>query len=304
MGIDKYGDFSDAVPHGGGPSVTSAELVRQFGYWRQQAEHGPVFVSHHGRDTHVLLTKISFEGLTNRDVGEVGDPLALLADLTEHIHEAFVLLDTEMRVRLINPAGCNAFRVRREDVVGKPLSIAFPRFEQSFLYPKVVRALQFGESSSADAPALTHNEGWIHFQAFPFDGGVASLFRDITEEVRTHRLADAKAALIHAMEIHGEVGHIRVSARGIISRADQAFTKMLQLPEDRLIGIPLVDIVAKTERIAVRDALENVLGRSEPETFETQLLANDGSFVPIRAAMVELRGEYASEGAVMVATRH
>ena len=35
------------------------------------------------------------------------------------------------------------------------------------------------------------------------------MFRDITEDVRRHRLADAKAAIIEAMTAHGDVGYVR-----------------------------------------------------------------------------------------------
>lgn len=299
---EEAGDWASGLHQTHAPSVTSAELVRTFGYWRQQAEHGPVFVSHHGRDTHVLLTKAQYDHFASREGGATADPYRLMTDLTDRIAQGFVLLDAEMRIIIINTAACTAAQVHPADVLGRHATDAFPALRRSFLYPKVLRALHQRESSAADAPLVDHNDAWVHFETFPFDGGVACLFRNITEEVRSHRLADVKAAMIKAMELNGRVGHVRVSSRGIINRVDPAFQSMLKLPEDRLLGVPLVDVVAKSDRVAMRDSLEEVLGHGTPQTLELRLLANDGSLVTIRAAIVELRGEYASEGAVMVAT--
>ena len=49
------------------PSVTSAELIRKFGRYRDMAQREPVTITNHGRDSLVLLSNEEYQRLKRRD---------------------------------------------------------------------------------------------------------------------------------------------------------------------------------------------------------------------------------------------
>mgnify|MGYP001111566096 FL=1 len=46
-------------------AVTAAEIIRNFGYWQQQALSHPVTVTHHGRARVTLISTEEYERLTS-----------------------------------------------------------------------------------------------------------------------------------------------------------------------------------------------------------------------------------------------
>jgi PAS domain S-box-containing protein len=144
----------------------------------------------------------------------------------------------------------------------------------------------------------------VHFETFPIAGGVGCLVRDITDEVQKERLADVKGAILDSMIVHGGVGYARLSARGTIDRADEPLLQMIKLSQERLIGVPVVDLVPAAQRVAFRDKLEAVLRGEGSARIETEFLTNDGKLIAVDGALVELRGVYGTEGAVLVVTEH
>ena len=77
---------------------------------------------------------------------------------------------------------------------------------------------------------------------------------------------------------------------------------MLKLPEQRLRGIAVADLVPLPRRAMFREQLDQVLGGQGAARIESELLANDGTTVSIVAALVALRGVYGVEGATAVFT--
>lgn len=52
---------------GSGNSVAAAEVIRNFGFWQQQALQKPLVVTHHGRARVMLISTEHFEALTTGD---------------------------------------------------------------------------------------------------------------------------------------------------------------------------------------------------------------------------------------------
>src|SRR5688500_10063143 len=89
-------------------SGTSAELVRQFGQWRHKASHEPLYVTHHGRDTHVLLTADTYNELISEQAtppSQSSEPRWML-ELASKINQGFFICDGELRVRAVNSVVC------------------------------------------------------------------------------------------------------------------------------------------------------------------------------------------------------
>jgi PAS domain S-box-containing protein len=120
--------------------------------------------------------------------------------------------------------------------------------------------------------------------------------------MQRHRLADVKSAILKAMGVHGGVGYVRVSMRGFIDVVNDSFCAMVGLTADRLANVPVADLVALPARPHFREKMELVLRGGGDMRFATQFLSNDGSFVPIDAAIARLQGIYGTEGAVIVMT--
>ncbi len=120
--------------------------------------------------------------------------------------------------------------------------------------------------------------------------------------MQRHRLADVKSTILKAMAVHGGVGYARVSMRGFIDVVNDSFCAMVGLGADRLVDVPLADLVELSARPQFRERLERVLRGEGDMRFVTQLLTNEGAVAPIDAAIVRLHGIYGTEGAIIVIT--
>ncbi|MEQ1492333.1 MAG: hypothetical protein ABL932_17455, partial [Terricaulis sp.] len=53
-------------------SVSSAEFIRNIGYWQNEALRQPISITHHGRERLILAAPDAFEASANTDDGEKG----------------------------------------------------------------------------------------------------------------------------------------------------------------------------------------------------------------------------------------
>lgn len=285
--------------------VTAAMLTRRQGYWFQRAVQSPVFISHHNRPSHVLVTREWFDAHSPGAQGAHDDAAleAVIRDVTFRTDQGFFWLDIGLAIRVLNPVAALHFGLTEARAVGRTFAELMPQLLSTLIYGKIVRSLNTGELHCADVPSVVRPDHWIHFETFPFAGGVACWFRCITDEVRANRLADVNRALVDTMTVHGGIGFAQLSPRGSIVRAGKALGDIMQLGEDRLRGVLLVDLVVREDKPAVRDAIEALFVSGEPACLGAALLSNDGVAVRVRMALSELRGCYGSEGAVVLVTR-
>lgn len=283
-------------------AVAAADIVRNFSRWRAQANQQPVFIMTHGHETHALLSMAEYERLIGeRSSGSKHqDDLVELADW---IDEALLVCDAELHILHANRVAGAVCRVPANALAGQPLLQALPQISGSLMEVHARRTVVGGEPSAADVPSPFTPGAWIRLQCFPFGKRNVLMFRDITEDVQRHRLADVKEAILAAMGVHGAVGYIRLSVRGTIERADQPICEILALPEDRLRGIPVSDLIVVADRVRFRENLETVLSGGRPCKLNVCLLTNRGEEEAFTVGMVQLHGAYGAEGAVMILTR-
>jgi PAS domain S-box-containing protein len=283
-----------------GRSVAAAELVRNFAHWREIGAQEPVLVTHHGRQTHIFVGLERFQNLagpggpsTSRDRSR---------ELASRIHQGVILCGADLIVDFANNVALAMTRRWDRQLEGRPLFEVLPELAGALTEVHIRHSMASGEASAADIPSPFRADAWLHFETFPFAGGVALLLRDITSDMQRHRLADVKSAILKAMGVHGEVGYVRLSTRGFIAIADGAFCRMVGLPEERLTGVTLSDLIALPARPALREALESVLKGEGDRRIETRLLSNEGVTIAVEAGLVQLHGTYGTEGAIMVVT--
>lgn len=284
----------------GGRSVTAAELVRNFAHWREIGAQEPVLVTHHGRGTHILMGMEPYARLTGaKDRPDTHDRTHELAN---RIHQGLLLCKSDLCIDFINPVALSMTKRWDRQLEGKPLFEALPEFAGAVTEAHIRHSLVSGEASAADIPSPFRKDSWLHFETFPFNGGVALLLRDITDDVQHHRLADIKSSILKAMTMHDGVSYLRVSMRGFVEIVDDSFCAMMGLPPEKLTGVPLPDLIAMPVRRQLREDLEQVLNGQGDRRVATHFLSNNGEIVPVDASLVRLHGTYGTEGAVMVVT--
>lgn len=288
-------------------AVTAADLVRNFAECREVAAQRSLFVTHHGRPTHVLLGidryRALMQGAEQEDGAAASDGAALIHMLADWLDDALILCDAAMTIRFVNRAVQALCRRPAQALLGRPLLDALPEVAGSLLEGHARRTVTGSEIGSADIPSPFQPEGWLHFRSFPLGSWNALMFRDISEDVRRYRLADVRAALLDAMRLHGEVAFMRLSVRGTIEQLNEPCTRLIGLSETRLRGVALPDIVARPDRVACRQALEAVLQEGKEQRLRAEIVSNEGDTLPVDLALTQLRGAYGLEGAVLVATR-
>lgn len=291
-------DFTDM---GANPSVAAAELVRNFAHWREVGAREPVMITHHGRQTHVFMALDRFETLAGREENRptIRDRTRELGD---RIHQGLILCSADLRIDYVNMVALAMTKRWDRQLEGRLLWEALPEFAGTLTEAHIRHSLASGEVSAADTPSPFRRDSWLHFETFPFAGGVALLLRDITADMQSHRLADVKSAILKAMSVHGGTGYVRVSTRGFIEVADETFCRMIGLPEERLSSACLPDLIDLPARPALREQLEQVLRGEGDRRISTRFLTNGGAILEVEAGLAQLRGTYGTEGAVMVVT--
>jgi len=284
-------------------TATAAEVVRSFSHWRDVATKKPVFITNHGRETHVLVDIAEYREMTGPKGAVSLSNGNDLVGLAEWIDEALMICDTDLRIEYANRVAGAVCRKQAGELVGRLLVDVLPSVSGSLMEVHARRTVVGGEPSAADIPSPFSDGAWLRFQSFPLGNCNVLMFRDITEDVQRHRLADVKASILEAMSVHGEVGYVRISLRGTIERIDEPFGRMVELEESRLIGISLADLVAREQRASFRESLEKVMQGGPPQRLRVGFLSNSGAVAYAKVSIVQLHGAYGAEGAVVMLTR-
>ena len=285
-------------------SVTSAELVRQFGRWQDKVATEPLFVTHHGRERLVMLSMANYRSLLDGDVDSElgGDGEQRLEVLTDLVMQGFIAFDDTLTITRMNPVAACYLRGHRHGLVGRRLDDVYPGVANSLLETYLVRAARSGETGAFDAPSFAHNGDWLHLQTFPFGNGAAVLFRSMGDEVEARRRSTAATASTAAAAAHGGIGHGWLSPRGTFTNVDGVLASMAGFEVAALGGVRLTDILPLKRRVEAAEQMEAVLGGNGPCAFDSEILVNRGHELPVRIGLADLRGDYANDGAVAVVT--
>lgn len=281
--------------------VRASEFPRKFGHLSQAGR--TVFVTHHGRETHALLPIANYNEFVATAKHDEGEEGFSNRDLADWLPLMLIVTDDSGVIVMANRTAHAMARKPEGSLTGSPLFDALPALRESMFQSYYHHTQRTGEPCSFELPALLGTDSWHRVETFRTHQGVVFLARDITEDVRAHRLADTKKTLIEAMLAHGGIGSVWFNVRGRIEQVDSAMSELLQLPRERLTNVPVVDLVPVGRRVMLREIIEDVLTRGSTPRFETEFLRNDGTTVPAVGAIKDLRGVYGSEGAVMVVTR-
>lgn len=262
-------------------------------------------ITNHGRATNVLLSIDQFEQLIRQSTANFptfDNGPGLLRELADWMDDAMIVAQRDMTIEYANRVAHALCRKPAGSLNGQPLLAVLPTVAGTLIEVNLRRTALSSEPSSADLPSPFNPDAWLHVQTFPLGECIIFMFRDITEEVSRHRLADVKSTLIDAMNCHGDIAYVRTSVRGTIERVDQPLCKMLQLPEERLMNLPIFDLVARNDRSKFRRVFDNVIRTGESERLSAQFVSNKGDTPTCNMAIAPLHGAYGAEGAVLLMT--
>lgn len=287
------------------PTVSSADFARRFGQLRQMQDDEAIFVTHHGRATHVLTTVRHYNALKDGGGDTRSDVVASpgLTELANCLTIGVVMIDYDLRVIAANHVAQAQLDRAEGELVGRPVFKAVPALNGSLVETYVRRSVISREPCSAEIPSLFRPNSWIRVDIHPFSRHVTIVVHDITEDMQRHRLADARRSLREAIASHDGIGYVCLNIRGHIDRVEPTFCGMVQLSEERLHHVAIADLVPVAHRVAFRETLDQVLSGEGARTIDSALLSNDGTAVSVRVTIAELRGIYGNEGAIVLLTR-
>ncbi len=287
-----------------GNSVPAAELMRSFGRWQDRTAHGPVFVTNHGRPRVVLLSIEDFERIGNSPPAPAGiamDPVTGL--LLDRLDEAFVAFDEREIVRRINTAAALYFRRPAEEIVGRSLDqLGDPTGNaQSIGY--VRRAMSGGEVGTFEMASVSYPGEVIRVQIFPFPGGGACLFRNVTPQRRAAEVAAGQTALSDALDSHGGVIHARLTTDGHFAEIAESHAESLGFAVEELHRLRLVDLLGVACRARARALFDAVVQQGQPRAFDGQLLVDGVAERAARVALAPIREAFTIDGVMLVITQ-
>lgn len=286
-------------------AISAAEFVKHFARCREEANQHPVFISNHNRLTHVLMGMADYERMAGSsatlDGADKQCVLDVLAEFSVWIEVGMIICDADMRIRHANPIAAALCRSSKVGMIGSNF-IDLPGVHGSLLETIAVRARESNRPAAVEIPSPMAINGWIRFRVIPWRDFNILILQDITPELQSQRMTDVKSAIQDAMALHGEIGTVRVSVRGTAEQVDAAMCDFIGLPENRILGVPISDLVDIGSRVEFRNALEKVLHGEGSQKLPSRMISNRGKPLDVQAAIVPLQGTYGMEGAVILLT--
>ncbi|MCA0207602.1 MAG: PAS domain-containing protein [Proteobacteria bacterium] len=286
--------------------VSAADFIRGFANWRLQSARKPVVVTHHGKDAHVLISLDDYRRLDRDGAAGVASGANLLqaslAGLVEAIRDGVILIDRGWRIAAVNPAASDMLGAAAAALIGGDLATALPGLDGSLLAHRLNRLIDHRERFSGDMPGILRPRQWLRVDLVPVPAGGAIILRDVSETMEECAAGDARNALLAAVEADGAVGHARITVRETVETANEALTAMVGVDAAAIRRVRFSALLAIGQRQAFVEALESVFRTGVPARVASEMITRDGAILPVTLSIAEVRGAYASDGAVILAT--
>jgi PAS domain-containing protein len=282
-------------------SVSAADLARHFGEWQDNAKVKPVIVTRHGRNTHALLSYDQYLALlNNRTSINVVDQSK--ADLFDEGEAALLILSEQLIVLAASRSASSLVGRANVNFEGSAFAAMLPEAANELIHRYLRRTVATGEFLSADAQ-INGSDRWVHFQTRRVAAGVSITLRDTTDDVTARHMADVKQTVMAAIERDAAIGYARISVREMVERANLGLVELLGITEEAFRRVRFSTVIPGAHRTAFLEALERCFAGGGPQSLDLCLMANGGAQIPVRLSIVELRGDYAPEGAILLLTR-
>ncbi|BCW87582.1 hypothetical protein sos41_07120 [Alphaproteobacteria bacterium SO-S41] len=287
-------------------TVSAAEIIRNFGFWQQQALTKPLTITHHGRARVMLVSRDEYERMrlapsaAGAHTASPDENLLRSAAMVDNMAEAFVLYDENLGIREVNRAMEAYLGLPRHELIGKTVAEAVGRPTSEVANGILKRVLRTGESADFEFTSSIFPGRTMKVHAFPFMGCIAVLSTNITEQERW-RSSDAEWQACHqAMLQLKDTGVARLDTRGRVESADASFEQMTGFGAAQLADVRLFDIIDHANRRRAQAMFEKVISERQPGAINVKVIAKSGAERPANLAMAPLTRDFAATGVMLL----
>ncbi len=292
---------SKPLPNDNPTSVPAAEVIRNFGYWQQQALSGPLAITHHGRARIMLISSEMYERLQRAQVKlkPISSDLGVLLD---SMAEGFVLVDSDMRIVKMNLVAEAFFGLRLSEVRG--LSFSDPMFEAAnqTLRDTFDRVHLTRKIETCHIDTLMRPGRRLLVRVFPFGDGVALLFVNTTEQDRLRRDAENMRALRSALGKQKQVSVLSLDIRGALQNADDMLTELTGFTFADLQQTRLLDCVVPADKPLVDAVYGPLLTSGQAGVASVRVVVKNGEERLLRIAFVPVVRDAVQIGTMLMLT--
>lgn len=278
-------------------AVSSAEFIRNIGYWQGEALRSPISITHHGRERLVVATPERFCG-----DAEAASPTKSLIDLRadraallEQLDDGYLAFDAHLRVLASNAIAEAFVGLAIEDLHGGALLDVMPQPLASILHDRASRVLRSHKPEAFDAS--TFDGRHLEARVFPLAEGAAVLFRNITEVSRLRRQVEEAQALDAAVHLHSRAASIRLDVRARIESVDDVFCRWSGFTAEDVAGHRFIDLISPPERRRAGELIERVLREGAPCETPLTLVAKRGAEMPGTLTLAPILTDCVAHGA-------
>lgn len=279
-------------------SVSSADFIRNIGFWQNEALRKPISITHHGRERLVLAAPDAFQNsVSDEDAARGLSKLrADVAAVQENLGDGFFSFDAQLCVRHSNSVAQAFVGLSREDLEGAPIISALSQPLASILCDRVQRVIRTRatERFEIGAPDGRH----IALTVFPVSIGAAALLSNVTENHALRRRMEDGEATQQAVQVHRRAASIKLDARARVETVDETFTAWSGFKGPDLIGHRILDLVAPAQRRDGAEMIERVLRDASPRVMAITLLGKRGDEIEGELALAPIVTDFVAHGAL------
>lgn len=283
-------------------AVSSADFIRNIGYWQGEALRQPIAITHHGRERLILAAPdhIQSSAASSTAQAELTLLRSMSALVLENMDEGFLRFDAQLQVQSANSVAEAFIGRARETLMGRTVFEALPGPLASVLAERLQRVTRTGKSEAFECGAFEGRH--VNVRVFPLPEGAGVLMQNVTEKHAMRREREDMAALECAVRAHAGVSTIRLDARGRIESADESFCAWTGFWRDDLIGHRFADLAAGAARRELAGMLERVLRDNGPERLELTLLSKRGEDIRVQGAAAPILTDFIARGVRAILT--
>lgn len=277
-------------------AVSSAEFIRNIGYWQSEALRQPISITHHGRERLVLAAPdaVHAEGAAQSEA-VLAALAADFASVLENLDEGFLAVDAQLQITSSN-AAAEAFTGRtREQLKGAAVFNVKPQPLGSVLADRLQRAIRSRKRETVDAGSFDGRN--VCITIFPMGKGAAALFTNNTEQQHLRRELEQCAALDEAVRRHPQAAAIRLDGRARIDAIDDHFCLWSGFSGADVLGHRFIDLISPSQRREAGEIIERVLREAMTHETAITLLGKRGEEMPGTLSLAPILSDSVAHGA-------
>lgn len=280
-------------------AVSSADFIRNIGYWQGEALRRPIAITHHGRERLVLATPDRFAAQSKAAAADTADALgtqrADAASVLSNCDDGYFAFDPQQRITDCNPIG-EAFTGRAaKDLQGMTAIDVLPQPLASIVHDRVGRVLRARKPERFEASAFDGRR--IEACVFPLHEGAAALFHNTTEIHTLRRELERVRALDAAVNAHSRTAAIRLDGRARIEAVDDLFCRISGFRREDVQGHRFLDLTTPLQRREVGELIERVLRDGVVRETPLTLVAKRGAEMPGQMTLAPILTDCVAHGA-------